>query len=176
MKEPRLISLPPYTYVPGGPWPHPTRSREGHLFGVVHAPAEPIVNGRWESSALYRRGVELFNCGYYWEAHEAWEPLWHAHGRRGVIADVLRALIKLAAAGVKVLEGRPGGVRTHALRASALFAKAREETGSYMLGLDLDEWAERAAALAGGQLPVQPPSVTDVRPVFEFQLEPRSQT
>ena len=125
MKEPRVISLPPYTYVPGSQWPHPTRSPAGHLFGVVHATAEPIEDGRWEASALYRRGVELFNAGYYWEAHEAWEPLWHAHGRRGVIADVLRALIKLAAAGVKVLEGRPDGVRTHASRAAALFSRRR---------------------------------------------------
>ncbi|MER9586456.1 DUF309 domain-containing protein [Mesorhizobium sp. M0276] len=23
-------------------------------------------------------GIDLFNHGYYLEAHEAWEPLWHA--------------------------------------------------------------------------------------------------
>ncbi|WP_394885884.1 DUF309 domain-containing protein (plasmid) [Mesorhizobium sp. AaZ16] len=23
-------------------------------------------------------GIDRFNHGYYWEAHEAWEPLWHA--------------------------------------------------------------------------------------------------
>ncbi|MER9222262.1 DUF309 domain-containing protein [Mesorhizobium sp. M0644] len=22
--------------------------------------------------------IDLINHGYYWEAHEAWEPLWHA--------------------------------------------------------------------------------------------------
>ena len=144
------------------------------LVWVVHAPAEPIEDGRWESSALYRRGVELFNAGYYWEAHEAWEPLWHAHGRRGVIADILRALIKLAAAGVKVLEGRPDGVRTHASRAAALFAQARDEAGPYQLGLDLDEWIDTAASLAASPPPAQPQSDTHVTPVFTFSLNPVS--
>jgi uncharacterized protein len=133
-----------------------------------------MEDGRWESSALYLRGVELFNAGYYWEAHEAWEPLWHAHGRRGVIADVLRALIKLAAAGVKVLEGRPDGVRTHASRAAALFAQARAQAGSCQLGLNLDEWVDRAAFLAASPSPAQPPQDSEVRPVFGFRLEPRS--
>ncbi|TGQ49534.1 DUF309 domain-containing protein, partial [Mesorhizobium sp. M1C.F.Ca.ET.210.01.1.1] len=27
---------------------------------------------------MFRWGIDLFNHGYYWEAHEAWEPLWHA--------------------------------------------------------------------------------------------------
>ncbi|MER9007639.1 DUF309 domain-containing protein [Mesorhizobium sp. M0862] len=25
---------------------------------------------------MFRWGIDLFNHGYYWEAHEAWEPLW----------------------------------------------------------------------------------------------------
>ncbi|MER9856292.1 DUF309 domain-containing protein [Mesorhizobium sp. M0098] len=30
-------------------------------------------------SDVFRWGIDLFNHGYYyWEAHEAWEPLWHA--------------------------------------------------------------------------------------------------
>ena len=27
-------------------------------------------------SSLWQQGTELFNAGEYWEAHEAWEPLW----------------------------------------------------------------------------------------------------
>ncbi len=34
-----------------------------------------------------KNGVDLFNHGYYWESHEEWESLWHAAGRRGVVAD-----------------------------------------------------------------------------------------
>jgi hypothetical protein len=115
----------------------------------------------------------LFNAGYYWEAHEAWESLWHAHARRGPIADVLRALIKLAAAGVKVREGRPGGVRTHASRAAALFERARQEAGACQLGIDLDEWIERAASIAVNP-PVDPaPPGAAVSCIFDFMLVPR---
>ena len=116
-------SLPPYTYVPGGLWPHPTRSPHGHSYGRQHGPVEAIVADQWQACPLYLRGITLFNTGYYWEAHECWEALWHAHGRRGPIAELLQALIKLAAAGVKVLEGRPSGVRTHATRAAGQFEK-----------------------------------------------------
>ncbi len=45
----------------------------------------------------------------------------------GPTADVLRGLIKLAAAGVKVREGREPGVRTHARRAAECFAAARRQ-------------------------------------------------
>ncbi len=98
--------LPPYSYVPGGPWPHPTSSPHGHSFGHV---ASQAVSASESSGAIpprFLRGVALFNAGYYWEAHEVWEGLWHAYGRRGVLADVVKALIKLAAAGVKVREGQ----------------------------------------------------------------------
>ena len=51
--------------------------------------------------------ADLLNHGFYWEAHEAWETLWHAAGRKGEIADFLKGLIKLAAAAVKAREGNP---------------------------------------------------------------------
>ena len=125
MSSPEPASFPPYTYVPGGRWPHPTASPEGHSRHVRQIPAAAIADGNWSASPAYLRGLALFNAGYYWEAHEAWESLWHAHGRRGAVAMVIQALIKLAAAGVKVREGRPGGVRSHAL-ARHCFSRNRD--------------------------------------------------
>ena len=117
-------SLPPYAFVPGGPWPHPTGSPQGHSFGIAEAKARPIEGENWSVSEPFREGIALFNAGYYWEAHEAWESLWHAHGRRGPTADLLKGLIKLAAAGVKVREGQLHGVITMR-RAGDLFEKVR---------------------------------------------------
>jgi hypothetical protein len=165
--------LPPYTYVPGGPWPHPTRSPEGHRSGNQDPPALPIRDDAWEASAFYLRGIELFNAGYYWEAHEAWESLWHAHGRRGPTAEILQALIKLAAAGVKVREGRPAGVRTHAARAADLFERARRGGGAYQLGLDLAGWAHRALLLSAHPPTDPAPSGARVSRVFDFTIEPQ---
>ena len=78
----------------------------------------------------FLRGVELFNAGYYWEAHEAWEGSGMQSDATGPPADLIKGLIKLAAAGVKVREGQAHGVRTHAGRAAEFFAAARDRAGS----------------------------------------------
>jgi hypothetical protein len=165
--------LPPYAFVPGGPWPHPTRSPRGHSFARGKESAPPIVGEEWEQSETYLRGCDLFNAGYYWEAHESWEALWHAHGRRGPIADVLKGLIKLAAAGVKVRERQPHGVTTHARRAAALFASARSEGGSRLLGLELGALAEVALRIAEAPPSDPGPMEARVTRVFAFRIDPR---
>lgn len=47
-----------------------------------------------------REGVELFNAGRYWDAHEAWEVPWNAARARGdtLEASYVQGLILLAAA------------------------------------------------------------------------------
>ncbi len=121
--RPRFVpdaQLPPYSYVPGR-FPHPISDPVGHLFGKpLELPAAPDPNS-WRESRAYLYGVDLFNFGYYWEAHEVWEGLWRACGRSGPAADFFRGLIKLAAAGVKVRQGVPAGVASHAARAAAVF-------------------------------------------------------
>ncbi len=120
----------------------------GHSAGQTREPAPPIGPGGWAASGAYLRGIALFNAGYYWEAHEVWEGLWHAHGRKGPTADVIKGLIKLAAAGVKVREGQPHGITTHAARAARLFESAAGRAGARQLGLDLDEWIAIARRIA----------------------------
>jgi uncharacterized protein len=140
--------LPPYAFVPQL-FPHPTRDPGGHSFGVRRdQPTAPDPN-RWRACRPYLYGIDLFNHGYYWEAHESWESLWHACGRTGLTGDFLRALIRLAAAGVKAREGRSGGVRRHALAAQELFQRIALELGAnpYM-GLHLDDLCRFAADAA----------------------------
>ena len=142
--------LPSYTYVPGGPWPHPISGEGGHLADRPWEGRVPPIRGDgWSSSPTYLRGVLLFNAGYYWEAHEAWEALWHAHDRAGPTADVLKGLIKLAAAGVKVRQGQPRGVSTHARRAAELFESVARGGVPRRLGLDLMAWAAVSRGIAG---------------------------
>ena len=118
-------ALPLYSFVPGR-FPHPIRDPAGHSFGALPHQATPIDPAHWQASAEYLRGIELFGGGYYWEAHEAWESLWHAAGRTGPIADFLKGLIALAAAGVKTREGNTVGASSHARRAARLFRKVAE--------------------------------------------------
>jgi hypothetical protein len=165
--------MPPYAYVPRGPWPHPTSDPAGHSAGQQHVPARAIEDDHWADAPEYLRGVALFNAGYYWEAHESWESLWHAHGRRGPTADLLRALIKLAAAGLKVREGRLAGVVTHAQRARALVESIRAAGTERLLGLDLVQIAEIARLVAEEPPNDRAEPGARVSRVFEFTLEPR---
>jgi hypothetical protein len=132
------VPLPPYTYV-AGRTPHPIRDPQGHLHGRTLDAPPPLDPRGWKESLAYLYGIDLFNFGYYWEAHEVWEGLWHGAQRTGPVADFLKGLIKLAAAGVKVYEGRPDGVRRHAARARQLFEAASSEAGvaRTWLGLSL---------------------------------------
>jgi hypothetical protein len=112
----------------------------------------------------------LFNAGYYWEAHECWEALWHAHGRHGATADLLKGLIKLAAAGVKVRQRQRHGVVTHARRAAACFAAAQAAGGRFQLGLDLEESIRQAATTAAVPPDDPAPPGARVSRVFDFRL------
>jgi hypothetical protein len=135
-RPPRYSSreLPPYSYVTGQ-FPHPIRDAAGHSYGHLPETVEPIDESNWRTNAAWLWAIDLFNQGFFWEAHEAWEGLWHAAGRRGVTADFLKGLIKLAAAGVKHREGRPEGVRRHTARAIELLSPSR---GQVVFGVAVD--------------------------------------
>lgn len=177
-QRPRYVperSLPPYAYVPGG-FPHPVRDPEGHMFGRDEGPPEPLDPANWRACREYLYGIDLFNHGYYWEAHEVWEGLWHACGRSGAMGDFLQGLIKLAAAGVKAREGNPNGVRRHARRAAELFRNTQSELSGFddgYWGFHPAELAEQAEAVAS-----DPPvtngnrSTPAVEVVFPFVLQP----
>jgi hypothetical protein len=165
-------AMPPYAFVPGGPWPHPRGSPKGHSADIAPEPTEPIQGDHWAQSAAYLRGIALFNAGYYWEAHESWELLWHAHGRRGATADLLKGLIKLAAAGVKVRQHQRHGIITHAQRAAAHFAAARDQGGRNQLGLNLDDWVATAQAIAAAPPNDPMPPGAPVSVVFTVRIEP----
>lgn len=169
-------SWPPWTYVPGRR-PHPISAPGGHMHGAeIAAPPPPDPAAPRESRA-YLRAIDLFNHGYYWEAHEEWEGLWHACGRRGGLADFLKSLIKLAAAGVKAREGNAAGTRRHATRAAELLTTTLNRAGSTestCLGLPIAELQQFALAVSRGeQVQLEDLSAdTDrgVRVVFDFPL------
>jgi uncharacterized protein len=47
-------------------------------------------------NAGLKRGIDLFNSGEYWEAHEAWEQEWMPD-RKGLDAGFYKGLIQVAA-------------------------------------------------------------------------------
>jgi hypothetical protein len=134
---PRLapdLPFPPYAFVPGR-HPHPLREATGD-----GASAPP-------SDAEQRHAVDLFNHGYYWEAHEVWEAWWHIAGRHSAEGRLLQGLIGLAAAGVKAREGNARGVVHHAYRAREIF-QALTDGPPVLLGFSIVALVELAQEIA----------------------------
>ena len=165
------VSFPAYAFVPGR-HPHPVTDPQGHSFGRAHGLPETLDPQRPRQSLLFLVAIDLFNAGYYWEAHEAWEGLWIAAGRSGELASFLKGLIKLAAAGVKAREGKAVGVERHARRALELFqlvqALRPEAQGAYC-GFRLEKLILDARLLAESPPVDDSPSIAG-RNVFPFQL------
>jgi hypothetical protein len=96
-------------------------------------------------------GIDLFNHGFYWEAHEAWEGLWVACGRTGPTAIFLQALINLAATGFKARLGNARGIRANAETAAYLFKSVARQCGAHAtryMGLDFRALADDASTIS----------------------------
>ena len=172
---PRLlppVELPPYTYIPGTETPHPIRHPQGHSYGRKGRVPKPLTAENWAENRSYLLALDLFNMGYYWEAHDEWDRLWRVSGPDTIVGRFLKGLIKLSAAGMKVRENSIHGVRRHAASAGEVFADVAAEVGTERFcGLKLTQLqfaADRAAQLTYKEkLPVGKP----IR-VFPFILKP----
>jgi len=142
--------FPTYAFVPGR-HPHPVTDANGHSFGQVHSVPQPLDAKSPRTSREFLYAIDLFNAGYYWEAHEAWEGLWNAAGRAGTQANFLKGLIKLAAAGVKARVGQSNGVQRHGRRAIELFQSVKGDLTSqdlFYAGLPIEALIVDAQKLA----------------------------
>jgi hypothetical protein len=123
-------SFPAYRHRPGTT-PHPIRDPEGHSYGKESAPAF-IDEGSWSDCRAYLFAIDLFNHGYYWEAHEELEALWLGVGRNSPAGRFLQGIIQAAAALLK-LEAAKLESADRLLTAAS--AKLREPSQPF-LGLD----------------------------------------
>jgi len=136
--------LPPYAYVPGHDLPHPVTDPRGHSYDahaqargasntpatLDHLPPDPasrrrVLAATLAADPLWLSSLDLFNGGWYWESHEAWESFWNALGRTTPEARFVQGLIHLAAAAVKIREGKPNGIARHTHRARELLGGSR---------------------------------------------------
>lgn len=142
-------SFPPYAFVPGRN-PHPTRDPEGHSYGrSADSPSSSGSDG-WRENADYLFGVDLYNHGYLWEAHEAWEGLWHQAREDELRSLFLQGLIQCAAACLKIPMKQPAGLEKLAgLATEKLDRVARQHDGPYM-GLDVSDFACELRRFAAG--------------------------
>lgn len=141
-------AFPPYAFLPGRD-PHPTRDPRGHSFGREETPPPFLPARSWSENEPYLFGADLYNHGYLWEAHEAWEGLWHVSKSERIVALYLQGLIQCAAAWLKIAMEQPRGVeRLAALALEKLDEVAQVGRSPYM-GLDLDAFRPAVRAFAG---------------------------
>lgn len=92
------LGLPPAPYRPG----QTPRPSEGQFDALIaaHDAADPA------GSPLFKAGFTAFDAGYFWEAHELWEPVWMALPPQSPERHLLQALIQLANAALKSAMGQ----------------------------------------------------------------------
>ena len=133
--------FPAYRFVPGL-FPHPTRDPKGHSYGIEERPLESFGPKSWAACAQYVYGVDLFNHGYWWEAHEAWEAVWKAAGRRSETGLFIQGLIQIS---VAMLKSHQGLERAAGRLSADGLAKVSLVKGTY-LGISVMEFSSQVRA------------------------------
>jgi uncharacterized protein len=96
--------FPAYRFIPGKT-PHPTRDPDGHSYNKQPEQLDSFNADQWLCCDEYLYGIDLFNYGYWWEAHEALEAVWVAAGRQTECGLFLQGLIQVAVAHLKKFQG-----------------------------------------------------------------------
>ena len=124
--------FPSYRFVPGKA-PHPTRDQDGHSYNEPPVQLAPFDPHDWYACEEYLYGIDLFNHGYWWEAHEALEAVWAAAGRRTETGLFIKGLIQIAAAHLK----RSQGFHDAATRMAARGLEKVKHTDGIFVGIDV---------------------------------------
>jgi len=108
--------FPPYRYLPfqrDTPLPHPRTNPDGHSYNQDEDYLPSFEPDDWSSCEPYLFGIDLFNHGYWWEAHEALETVWLAAGQKSTLCGkFVQGLIQLAGAQLKRFTGETRGAQS----------------------------------------------------------------
>lgn len=118
--------LPHERHVPGAN----ARPEEGAVFAAAAEARRADAPGAWSECASYLYGFDLLVGGFFWEAHEVWEPVWANCPPNSRERAVLRGLIQCANAGLKSVMARPGAAGKLLVLAAACFDEARSRSAS----------------------------------------------
>ena len=144
--------FPAYRFV-SGKTPHPTRDQDGHSYNKPPVQLAPFDPEDWYACEEYLYGIDLFNHGYWWEAHEALEAVWAAAGRRTETGLFIQGLIQIAAAHLKRLQG----FDDVAMRMAAAGLEKMKHINGIFLGIDVATFrnAVKSYFSDGTEIPVR---------------------
>lgn len=89
-------SLPLYRHLPFQN-PHPFLDEDGHSFGEELLPVEGFGADNWMASDEYLYAIDLFNNGFWWEAHERLKQVSIGAGRESITGTFIQGLIQASA-------------------------------------------------------------------------------
>lgn len=126
-------------------------------------PASPKFAAQdWRLDADYLWGVDLYNNGFFWEAHEAWEAPWRTAEQAGGQRLFLQGLIQCSAASLKARIGQPNAMQRLSDRGLIRLMRVQRDHGDAYMGLDLGRFVpafREFAAARGLTATVQPPYI-----------------
>ena len=147
------MPFPPYAHVPGET-PHPNKEG-GHSFGRAEPECPGLGEGALADNRCFWFAADLFDHGYFWEAHVWWEAVWRRSRGDPAHDALLKGLIKIAAGRLKARMNRPDVARDLLEEARGLL---RRGLGSLAAGARGDDAAWEALLGArggeGGRLPL----------------------
>lgn len=152
--------FPPYAFVPGES-AHPTRDPAGHSYSEFPEPPVPrVAPGDWKESPDYLFGADLYNHGYLWEAHEAWEGLWHVVKPNPLQAQFIQGLIQCAAGCLKIRMGQQRGMQKLFEAGLKRLGEVMKAEGPEYMGFNIFEYSAALREFEEGA-----PSSPDGRPL-----------
>jgi hypothetical protein len=107
------------------------------LEGVKALTPTVVDDGVWREVPAFLYGIELYAHGYFWEAHEVWEPVWLATAPSSRERHLMAGLIQLANACLKLEMRRPRAA-VRLLQASAdELAECRPDAAHPLMGMGI---------------------------------------
>ena len=126
-------ALPSYRHLPFQN-AHPFLDKGGHSYGEKLTPPEDFNPDNWENHEEYLYCIDLFNNGFWWEAHERLKYLSMATGQESETGQFIRGIIQISAALLKHFMGEDGGAQTLA----KMGIETLEKTGGNTLGIETE--------------------------------------
>ncbi len=145
-------AFPRYRHIPNQT-PHPVIDPKGHSYQKGEEKPEHLPPEKWMQNDFYLYGVDLFNHGFWWEAHEAWETVWMTTQKNDLEGQYLQGLIQFSAALLKLFSGSKRGFenlwRESQRKLQACMQDLSEKKKRHLMGHDLQGWMDRVETFCG---------------------------
>ncbi len=132
--------LPNVPHVPG----RTVRPVDSPPFDAAAAAPIYTVDRMWRQNETFLYGLKLYSAGFYWEAHEVWEPVWIRSPGNSRERLLVQGLIQLANACLKIVMGRPEAAARLLEIAHQKIIEA-SHGGAMMMGIPLGPLADAIA-------------------------------